>query len=103
MIYGLLFIIGACLGSFALVIGERLPINKNAVSSRSECDHCHHVLSWWELIPILSYIFLLGRCSHCKKKISVLNPLMEISLGLLFIYSYSVFNVSYNFFAFCIY
>ena len=47
MIYVFIFIVGACFGSFALVIGERLPINKNAVNSRSECDNCHHVLSWW--------------------------------------------------------
>lgn len=102
MIYVFVFILGACLGSFALVIGERLPINKNAVSSRSECDNCHHILSWWELIPIISYIILLGKCRHCHKRISIVNPLMEIALGSLYLYSYIVFDVSYSFFAFCI-
>ncbi len=102
MIYTVLFIIGACIGSFALVIGQRLPINKDAVKSRSECDECHHVLSWWELIPIISYIILLGKCHHCHKRISVLNPLMEISLGLLFMYGYFIFGTSYEFFVFCV-
>ena len=102
MIYAVLFILGACIGSFALVIGERLPINKNAVSSRSECDNCHHVLSWWELIPILSYIILLGKCHHCHKRISFVNPLMEISLGILYVYSYYIFGLEYSFFVMCI-
>ena len=102
MIYVFVFIFGACFGSFALVLGERLPINKNAVNSHSECDNCHHILSWWELIPILSYIFLLGKCRHCHKRISIINPLMEIALGSLFVYSYYMFDISYNFFTFCI-
>ena len=102
MIYIFIFALGACLGSFALVIGSRLPINKDVISTRSECDHCHHALSWWELIPIFSYIILLGKCHHCHKRISIINPIMEISLGLLFVYSYSMFNISYSFFVFCI-
>ena len=102
MIYVFLFIVGACLGSFALVIGQRLPINKDAVSSRSECDNCHHILSWWELIPIVSYIILLGKCHHCHKHISAVNPIMEIALGSLFVYSYYIFGISYQFFGFCI-
>ena len=102
MIYVLLFVLGSCLGSFALVIGQRLPINKDAVSSRSECDNCHHVLSWWELIPIVSYIILLGKCHHCHKRINIVNPIMEIALGSLFVYSYYVFGISYQFFGFCI-
>ena len=102
MIYVFLFVLGSCLGSFALVIGQRLPINKDAVSSRSECDNCHHVLSWWELIPIVSYIILLGKCHHCHKHINLVNPIMEIALGSLFVYSYYAFGISYQFFGFCI-
>lgn len=45
---------------------------------RSLCPHCGHTLQWWENIPILSYVLLLGRCSTCKKAIDVMYPLIEI-------------------------
>ena len=102
MIYVSLFILGACLGSFALVLGLRLPEGKDVLVSRSECDNCHHILSWWELIPVFSYLFLLGKCSHCKKRISPLNIIMEISLGSLFVYGYINFHFCYEFYVFCI-
>lgn len=98
----LLFVIGACFGSFYLVIGKRLPINENAINSRSKCDSCGHILSWWELIPIFSYVFLLGKCHHCHKKISILNIIVEISMGFLFCYGYLHFGISYAMFAFLI-
>ena len=50
----LLFIIGACLGSFFLVVGKRLPINEDVLFSRSRCDKCKKELKWYDLIPIFS-------------------------------------------------
>ena len=67
----ILFIIGACLGSFYLVVGKRLPKNEDIILSRSKCDSCNHTLFWYDLIPIFSYIFLLGKCRYCHKKISI--------------------------------
>lgn len=92
----LIFIIGACLGSFYLVIGKRLPKGENAINSRSKCDHCNHILSWWQLIPVISYVFLLGRCRYCKKKISPLHLIMELVTGGLFVFAYLYFGVSYE-------
>ena len=51
----LMFIIGAILGSFFLVIGTRLPKGEDAFFSRSKCDYCNHTLKWYNLIPIFSY------------------------------------------------
>lgn len=102
MVLIFLFIIGTVLGSFYLVIGKRLPLEKNVINSRSECDNCHHILSWWQLIPVVSYIILLGKCHYCKKRISILNPLIEITMGLLLVIGYIIFGLSYNFFGFAI-
>lgn len=98
----LIFIIGACFGSFYLVIGKRLPIKENAVNSRSKCDKCGHILSWWELIPILSYVFLLGKCHHCHKRVSILNLIIEIVTGSFFLFSYLYYGFSYEMFTFII-
>lgn len=94
----ILFILGMCLGSFILVVGQRLPLNQNILNDRSKCDFCHKDLKWWMLIPFFSYVFLRGKCHYCHKKISVLNPLMEICAGSLFVISYLLDGISYEFF-----
>ena len=55
-----MFIIGAVLGSFYMVVGDRLPNNESIVVPRSHCSKCNHILSWYELIPIVSYIIQKG-------------------------------------------
>ena len=84
----LLFIIGACLGSFFLVVGKRLPINEDVLFSRSRCDKCKKELKWYDLIPIFSYVFLKGKCRYCGEKISPLNLIVEIFMGLFFALGY---------------
>lgn len=98
----LMFIIGACLGSFYLVVGRRLPISENAVNDRSKCDSCGHVLNWWQLVPIFSYVILRGKCHHCHKKISVVNLLMELATGTAFVFAYLYYGFSYEMFAFIV-
>lgn len=80
----LFFIVGIVLGSFGNVLIIRLPVCKS-IRGRSECPLCHHPLSLVELIPILSYIFLRGRCKHCSAPISIIYPLVELASGLLFL------------------
>lgn len=96
MIYLYLFIVGASLGSFFTVIGSRLPKDESIIKPRSHCDECNHTLKWYELIPILSYIFSGGRCRTCNAKISRMYPLIEILSGALFVLSYFAFGFSYN-------
>lgn len=98
----LLFIIGACLGSFYLVVGKRLPKNEDIIFSRSKCDNCNHTLFWYDLIPIFSYIFLRGKCKYCHKKISITNLLIEICMGLLFSIGYIYMGFSYRYFIYLI-
>ena len=79
-----LFIFGAIIGSFLNVIILRTKESKNPFLGRSHCPKCNKKLSFWELIPILSFIFLRGRCIKCKSKISWQYPLLELVTAILF-------------------
>lgn len=92
----LMFIIGTILGSFYLVIGTRLPVGRDVLFSRSECDKCHHVLKWYNLIPLFSYIFQRGKCSYCHEHISSSHFWVELATGLLFLLAYLIFPSGYN-------
>ena len=81
----LFFILGTYMGSFFTVVGLRLPKKEDFIFSRSRCDQCKHELSLLEMIPILSYIFLKGKCKHCGKKISPRYIIFEIMSGLTFL------------------
>lgn len=88
LIYVLLFISGISFGSFYNVVALRLLEKKSIVSPSSHCPKCNHILKWYELIPVISYVFLRGKCRKCKTKISIIYPLIEVLTGLLFCFSY---------------
>lgn len=94
----MIFILGLIFGSFYNVVGYRLPNNMSIVFPQSHCPNCNHKLKFYELIPVLSYIFLLGRCKVCKKRISFSYPFFEIVTGILFLISYVQFGLSLKFF-----
>ena len=94
MIAVIFFIIGLIFGSFFQVVGTRLPNNESIISPPSHCTNCNTRLKWYELIPVVSYIFLGGKCKHCKKKISIKYPLYEIFTGICFSLCYIVFGLS---------
>lgn len=71
-------ILGAVVGSFANVVIGRLPTGESVVRPPSHCPRCKHRLSPFELIPIISWLVLRGRCRHCKQPISVRYPLVEL-------------------------
>lgn len=96
VIYISLFIIGIILGSFYNVVGLRLPKNESIISPGSHCVNCNHKLSWYELIPVFSYIFLHGKCRTCKQKISWQYPLIELLTGVLFVISFFLFGINYD-------
>ncbi len=79
------FLTGLFFGSFANVVSLRLHSGKKGiVSGHSECPRCGHLLSWWENIPLFSWIFLRGKCHHCHAPISWQYPAVEIFFGVLF-------------------
>ena len=86
------FVLGSIFGSFLNVVIIRLPKNETIVHGRSHCIHCEHELGALELIPILSYIALQGKCKACKAPISIRYPLIETLTAILFALSYLRFG-----------
>ncbi len=85
MIYALVFIFGAIIGSFLNVVIKRYNTGESIVYSDSCCFTCGKKLSWSELIPICSFLMQKGRCRGCHSKISRQYPLVEFLTGLLFL------------------
>lgn len=81
--YFLLFLLGTAVGSFLNVWSRRLLRGK-PLTGRSRCERCNHNLSAIDLIPLLSFIFLRGRCRYCGEPLSWQYPLIEAGTGLLF-------------------
>lgn len=96
--YIMIFIIGTVFGSFFNVVGYRVPNNMSIIYPDSHCPNCNHKLKFYELIPILSYVFLRGKCKVCKKRISIFYPFFEALTGLLFLLSYISFGLNIKFF-----
>lgn len=78
MAFVLISLLGASCGSFISVVVERLDRRPGIMAGRSQCPDCYAKLAWYELIPILSFIVLRGRCRHCRKRISWRYPFLEI-------------------------
>src|SRR5690625_2921884 len=83
-----IFLFGITLGSFFNVIGLRIPRKIPFSKDRSLCPSCRKQLSWYELIPILSFFLQRGKCRNCQQKISAIYPSVEILTGLLFVLCY---------------
>lgn len=83
-------LIGLAFGSFVGALVWRLHEHKDFVSDRSECEHCHHKLNALDLIPVLSWLALGGKCRYCGHRIGWSAPLLEITMAALFVGSYYV-------------
>lgn len=82
------FVFGACFGSFANVVIYRWPRDESFVRPRSKCPQCSKLIPFYYNIPILSWLFLKGRCAFCKNPISIKYPLIEALVGILFVLIY---------------
>lgn len=92
--YFLSFIFGTVIGSFLNVCIYRLPREESIAYPGSHCISCSEPISFYNNIPILSYLFLKGRCSKCNSEISLRYPLVEIITGLLFLATVRSFGLS---------
>src|SRR3989344_3399842 len=84
MLVFLLFVLGLAVGSFLNVLIDRIPQGQSPFKGRSYCDKCKKTLKWYDLIPLISYLYLKGKCRYCKAHISFYYPLVEIITGIMF-------------------
>lgn len=82
------FVFGLVFGSFFNVVGLRSPRDETFVNDRSYCPNCRHSLSWYELIPVFSFLIQRGKCRNCNQRISFIYPTIELLTGFLFAFSY---------------
>lgn len=102
MEYLVIFAIGLCFGSFANALVWRIHKqdrdaktkrkskieNYSIVNGRSMCVHCKHILAWYDLLPVASWVILWGKCRYCHKPISLQYPVVELATTALFVISY---------------
>ena len=91
------FLLGTVLGSFVKVLADRSLSNKS-FWGRSYCPRCQHKLAWYDLFPIFSYILLKGKCRYCHKKIGIEYVVVEVVMGILIGYQFSIFNFQFSIF-----
>jgi leader peptidase (prepilin peptidase)/N-methyltransferase len=77
------FVMGLCLGSFLNVVISRLPERLSIVLPPSRCPKCEKPIAWYDNIPLVSWLVLLGRCRSCRAPISARYPTVELLVGLL--------------------
>ena len=93
----LLFLFGLIIGSFLNVVIYRLPRNESIVYPGSHCPYCNHKLAFYDNIPLLSFIFLRGRCRYCRKRISLQYPIVEFTSGIILSLSFFLYGFSLRF------
>ena len=79
-----IFLLGLCTGSFLNVVIYRLPRGESIAVDRSRCPSCGKQLSWFELIPVISYLLQFGKCRTCHSRISLQYPVVELLTGAVF-------------------
>lgn len=85
LMYIIIFMFGIVIGSFLNVCIYRIPLKEDIVRVRSHCMSCGYKLEWYDLVPLLSFLFLRGKCRKCGAKLSVQYPLIEALNGILYV------------------
>jgi leader peptidase (prepilin peptidase)/N-methyltransferase len=95
LVFGLIFLFGLCIGSFLNVCIYRLPSSMSIVSpSRSICPKCNSAISFYDNIPVFSYLWLKGRCRHCQASISLRYPMVELLTGIIALDIFFMFGLT---------
>jgi leader peptidase (prepilin peptidase)/N-methyltransferase len=97
-----IFLIGLAIGSFLNVCIYRLPREESIVKPGSHCPNCNKLIRWYDNIPILSYIFLRGKCRYCSWKIPLRYPIVELITALALFFYYRNFGFSFLLFKYFI-
>ena len=86
------FVVGCCIGSFLNVVALRLQREEDFIRGHSHCVECLHELSWKDLIPVLSWIWLRGKCRYCGRDISSRYWVVEVVSGCMFMLMTGIWN-----------
>ena len=86
------FVVGCCIGSFLNVVALRLQREEDFIRGHSHCVECLHELSWKDLIPLLSWIWLRGKCRYCGRDISSRYWVVEVVSGCMFMLMTGIWN-----------
>lgn len=78
-----LFAFGGSIGSFLNVVAYRLPLGRSVIRPGSACPRCGNPIPWYVLLPVLGYLFAMGKCVRCKGRISARYPIVEALAGFL--------------------
>ncbi|MCH8205629.1 MAG: prepilin peptidase [Chloroflexi bacterium] len=97
----LAFAIGASIGSFLNVVADRLPSGRSLISPRSYCEACNRPLTSLDLVPVLSFLGLRGRCRHCSAAIPARVVAVEAATGVLFVVAYVRYGLGFDFVVVC--
>ncbi len=95
IIYTIVFLYGIVIGSFLNVCILRIPAGESIVTGRSHCDNCKTRIKWYDLIPVLSYFLLRGKCRNCKVKISIQYPMIEALNGIVYVLVFYCKGINY--------
>ena len=90
-----IFLIGLAIGSFLNVLIFRLDKKGGILFGRSECRNCGHIIKWYDMVPVAGFLFLKRRCRHCRQKISLIYPVVEILRAVAFL-AYVYFRNTYD-------
>ena len=90
-------ILGFAIGSFLNVCVDRLPLNQSLLSPPSHCDGCKRRLGFFDLVPVISYLVLRGRCRYCGARIPIRVLLVELASGILFLLAFWRYGLTVQF------
>lgn len=90
-------IIGLCLGSFFNALAYRIGTNQSIVRGRSQCPQCKNTIAWYDLIPVLSFLWLRAKCRTCRQPISWQYPVVEMVTAAVLLGLYVRFSVTSEF------
>ena len=93
-VVAIVVVAGLCVGSFLNVCIYRLPRRASLLTPRSRCPGCDYQLTWYDNIPVISYLVLLGRCRRCRARINVRYPIVEILTAVVFLLHYLAFGLT---------
>ena len=99
--YIIIFIFGITIGSFLNVCIYRIPHGESIVTAPSHCMTCGRKLRWYDMVPVFSWLVLVGKCRNCKSKISVQYPIIEGVNGILYVVICVVNGLVWNSVVYC--